>query len=1205
MIEKTTSVIFPDIENRINKLIRITDKYLFDDLVKAIFCINICINNRSMLESSVALNGCLIEHKNKGTKEIKNYNEFSQFFNEIYEICKPTYSDDYTIEDFGEVRINFNDSFYRVILGTGHNNVYACISFLTCLARITNREKELTSILEYSSSIIEYFMEDNKNDGVENTRFILPSYELFNKTKRFFDEEISKSDIKYLSGLLGETNLIEKKHFITKKDEVYPVFNTSMLVDTYDLWESKLSDKERTTLANNGILDKIFNIFELDRSINCDMYAPSKLVIDGKPSENTPIYTFVAKGSRGLIIALNVDEYANEMLEEELKRIKRLHKENRLEIVEAYDRFSTGQLRGLSIKEYQPIVFLLYNSFSNISRMNINLNITTEKHIFTALDIIYYLCFTDNIDELFEYLIFRQNNDFDQILGFGSDAALFFTWKNQERYISKGAIKFNILDVGYDTENIYVVDYFKNELKMYPFSSVDYMFQEPFVWKIAEIDSDSFEIYAKYGSGFGGRVIPLNEHGYIFQANNVEFYKDNEDIEQYRNIIQVLDEIIVEGVSSIKDIFSIEKKYGYRIQLLFLPIHYAKNINPTSFFTESRVYCYSDALFDNGKWIIKFVVKDLVKIFTDLELANDRSIEFKILEEIFSPMLDRVPHLKDAFLSKIRSLSECPKRIGILSGELDYIRNDYYVDYFPEAYHFHEIRKRISILCNNNSILPGVYKGKDANKVIRSMQKSLIKDFEKEVSKISGMALHLILLDYYSLLLHKIYVNKLRYGSNQSIDQNKDERIRENIINQREESKQEVREVLYVIETNLYINKESKKNIEKDSFLLLLAYANWLIVLNDVADMCHFTESEAYIEINEDFTIDTMPSNKNENSHQLLKRIYDYSSGLSRDNQIDIEFVSNFKSSFEKDTGLNFEILHDLLIYLRVGFDEKIVKRIGRNVYSVDRSILINHFINTIDSNIEFNELNRYLSFLEINEQNLKTINNKTDFYLPIGNKNDRENRFDIKPIYCNGDEVIFSPITIDYVNKEWINGIFDFILPYRSNLSNTVKTIYGWKKEYERKIVFDLEKVFLDEDFELVKTNFELKKISRQHPQELGDYDIFAIDGKNKSVRIIECKVIMKVSTFFDMFTQQRRFFHEQKEDEKFQKRIDYLKKNLSTVINQLGYSNQEEYKVKSFMCVNKVFGPRYKNVSFPIVSYAEMVDIIKNYNIDNELDI
>jgi hypothetical protein len=371
MIEKTTSEAFPRIRNRIKKLIKITDKYLFEDLVQAIFCINICINNRSMIESCIALNACLFEHKDKGTKEIKNYSDFSEFFSEIYDICKPTIFDDYTIEDFGEVRINYNNVFYRVIVGTGHNNVFACINFLPSVARTLKKEKELTLALEYSSNIIEYFIEDNKNDKDEKPRFVLPSPKLFDKTKHFFDEEVIKYNLQNLSSIFDTNYVIGKKHFITKDDDIFPVFNTSLLVDLYDIWESKLTDEERVNVINNGILERVFSLFELDRSINCKMFAPAKLFFDGKPSVETPVYTFVAKANKGLIIAINTDEYTKETLKKEINRINKLHESNKFEIGELYNHFESGILRGLSIKSDFPIVFLLYNSFSNPNQVNI------------------------------------------------------------------------------------------------------------------------------------------------------------------------------------------------------------------------------------------------------------------------------------------------------------------------------------------------------------------------------------------------------------------------------------------------------------------------------------------------------------------------------------------------------------------------------------------------------------------------------------------------------------------------------------------------------------------------------------------------------------------------------------------------------------------------------------------------------------------
>lgn len=49
--------------------------------------------------------------------------------------------------------------------------------------------------------------------------------------------------------------------------------------------------------------------------------------------------------------------------------------------------------------------------------------------------------------------------------------------------------------------------------------------------------------------------------------------------------------------------------------------------------------------------------------------------------------------------------------------------------------------------------------------------------------------------------------------------------------------------------------------------------------------------------------------------------------------------------------------------------------------------------------------------------------------------------------------------------------------------------------------------------------------KLNKSHPQWLGDYDVFAVDINNKSIWIVECKVIEKVATFYDMYRQQNRF--------------------------------------------------------------------------------
>ena len=112
-----------------------------------------------------------------------------------------------------------------------------------------------------------------------------------------------------------------------------------------------------------------------------------------------------------------------------------------------------------------------------------------------------------------------------------------------------------MLDVGYDTENEAVVDYFKEELKDYPFHIKDYLFREPFSWKIEKREFGLYEYTAKHGMGFGGIYFTLPQNNYVFLTNNVEFYKDVKDFGEYRQWIQLLEEIITEGFVSIKCIF--------------------------------------------------------------------------------------------------------------------------------------------------------------------------------------------------------------------------------------------------------------------------------------------------------------------------------------------------------------------------------------------------------------------------------------------------------------------------------------------------------------------------------------------------------------------------------------------------------------------------------------------------------------------------
>ena len=125
-------------------------------------------------------------------------------------------------------------------------------------------------------------------------------------------------------------------------------------------------------------------------------------------------YTFIAKASRGVVVALNADEYEEGQLEKEIANIEKYHKSGTLHIAETFNRFDKSGLRGIHIPADMPIEYLIYDSFMNPNQMHMSLGEEGKnRKTCTALDVIYYLNFMDDIDELFEYLSYSNEKDYE------------------------------------------------------------------------------------------------------------------------------------------------------------------------------------------------------------------------------------------------------------------------------------------------------------------------------------------------------------------------------------------------------------------------------------------------------------------------------------------------------------------------------------------------------------------------------------------------------------------------------------------------------------------------------------------------------------------------------------------------------------------------------------------------------------------------
>jgi len=756
-----------------------------------------------------------------------------------------------------------------------------------------------------------------------------------------------------------------------------------------------------------------------------------------------------------------------------------------------------------------------------------------------------------------------------------------------------------LINVGFDTENEYVVDYYCKKLKDFPLGRGDYILDNPFSWKITPKENGFYEYVQKGKAGFGGLYRIFQNNCYFFFPHNVKFYPDINEYLKYKDAIFMIEDLIQRMMISVKDIIeSCSELDGCAVQVMMMPESYARKSDPSGrLLAQERSYVKSDSIISNRKICIRFVpIVD--KLFEDISKVKDRTVEVVFFMELMQPLKKYCSDFYSQLGKHMESIKSEKKEVSAISFSVDYTWKQEQESIFRvEDSAYIAVRKHIAEVCYNAGISSGSYYGKHANAVVRTIQKELIEDFEKEVRKYDYLKLFERCLADYSTLLHEIMIHRKRYNSFGDMKDEVRAKVSQDIIKQREEAKHDLRTVSYLLETTLFNSRRGHVILSAENYQYLLAYANWLVVLSDNADMCYFTDDEVYIKVSGEYIIDVESNRESDQTlgEELAKRMYDNPGRFERDRSADEKFFEKIKQAFARDTGVPLEVFLKLMFYLETGGN------IGSELYHRANTLcfwkedIIDDYCSV--QNVSKKLAEKALQLLSINPKRLKTKNNKTDFYLPIGDKEKRCDRYEVNPVYEYDDMIIYSPVAIHFLRDYWENSLFEFCMPYEIGLPSTKNVVTDWKRVYEKKIVFDLENVFKDNGF-IVRSNFELKNLDKKkYPQYLGDYDLFAVNLQAKEIWIIECKVIEKVETFYEMYRQQNRFFKENKYDEKFQRRIDFLNANYAEVIRDLKLPI-EKYNIKPYMCVNKVFVSRYKKITFPILSYQEMVAEIGKEN-------
>lgn len=1184
-------------------LIKALDKYCFFDLCRAIFCFNSWRYTRPHLQFYLTLNYVLCNITCKEQCKIETYTDFQKFIGEISPYYDGTF-DDEIIPDFGEIKIAFNKTNYSVLMGTGHNLIFPFLESIEALSNFLNIKVEMQKVLDYVNSLSNIYgnIEPYCADKYDEHKLIIPTEKYF-KTCILNYSEVELIDNDFLINLSYELcKNVNQAHFIRKANNYLPLFNPSIIVDAFDVLCSlkDFSDTQKSESSNVVVYDALVKNFDNNpHSENVLFNAQIVKDFENKSTYSAVPFNFIILQNNSALFLINQERCKSADFNRDINEIKKTIKNNVLQVIEPS---TNGKCKLYDLSELENIEIIIYDNSIQLSTP-VSLPLNNSLMHFTLYDLVSLIYEANNIENIInfcKYIKTRKNDIFMSFVCSGY-SGIFYVWMEQYEEIIQGAN-----DVANILTDVYILEWniFEKYIHIsewYPIKKYDEMFSNPFSWTIEDEKLGFRKLISNCVLGFDGSFRKIKE-SYIFIAFNFAFEKDNDEWNKRNEAINLIEELIERNVSELENVLIKSNLFNYDgIQLSYMPKHYAKKVDNVGFLEKNAKYVFSDFSVYNNRILIRFAVNE-DKLFEDILNSENRTVECEFMKELLQPLKIKPDIDFECIEQFLNNTKHLKKNIETIALELDYVFSNKNLGLWPSEKTFVKVKKSIAIACKKVGIKTKSYKPSETTDVIRDIQKQIIPIFESEIMKYNQLDLHNNLISIISFYLHKKRIEMKRYNIKNSniLTEDAKSHTAENVINAREDSKSHIRDLYYIVDTNLSLNRneETTIDIKREDLEYLIAFSNILMSLQDCADHAHYNLFGANIDVEDDFTISTNFSNNYLNSIKARNnRIYeniDYKPSLSNDE----EMLKKCLQAFYNDTGIHLQYIIQICKYLAKEFSAVFKEQNLPDVYSIKKQDLIADYESILIDASEDSKNNhlKALEYLVIDKTKIRQIDGQANEVVPVWEREKRDNRFEVKPIIEDNGCLIFAPSIMYELSELWINGTLEFYPPYEIGLTQYRKQLDKWKSMCEKQMELDLFNLFNGYVHKTFK-NVLLHKIDKQsgHPNELGDYDILAFDLERKIVWNIESKFLGKVGSLKEYYNHQNSFFIKDKKDEKFIKRIKYIEENKKKILDIFGIIDGECYDIKSFMVTNKIFIPDVKNVDMSIVTFHELKKMLK----------
>jgi len=504
-----------------------------------------------------------------------------------------------------------------------------------------------------------------------------------------------------------------------------------------------------------------------------------------------------------------------------------------------------------------------------------------------------------------------------------------------------------------------------------------------------------------------------------------------------------------------------------------------------------------------------------------------------------------------------------------------------------------EITRMVAEFLTTLDVAPGVYEKEDAKNILNKTYEFLSAEFIKRMSNIEQTPLLSFLSHSEGQIIKDRILHQKRSRHESQFQMEHDPMERYSKKNEELNTLGEV--YRYSIEIAMKHWSEGSSPFILEDWLELQAMAEQILLCSFLSSYLYFGLGEYQFRIFDDysFSVETKNATALESFSTNFDKLFvssekpssNYETKESVDKFID-DLNEPFKDEFKITFTNFFHVIEICLLYLNEKKREMVI-------------VAVNDLFEFCKKH--YPEISLEDMILGLDVFSLTNENMNHEFY-PSEVRN-RPFRHGCRPIlkFPDNEHYLINAWSLDNVNHRIVGEIDQGYLLYNENFigSQKLKThlqqLRDKANKTHEKTIDELFKTKTNiTELNLKKENQLLNNITEELP---GEIDSLALFINKKEIFLVEAKNIKMSYAARDMSNEIKGFVESNGYIEKFNRKIDFVRRHMSEILDYYGISDKEGWKINSYFVTSNVSFPQEPSTDYRFITLTELRKIISDY--------